>query len=308
MTENVKNLFSFIDFLHSNKDYFLSKKPFLDEVKLLREEEQKLDLKNNPEDILKSREINSAIDKIIDPVFYEIRELIETNVLKFNISNDFDVKKGININAYSDLAKLENTFESNDIEVIKTALNRYYDFKTSSFKIVSGFFDMTSNYLFDHLDEIFSETLGVFGAKAIKKEESIPEPQLIANQKSESIPAPQQEIVENDFLISTIEDYLEEFKESKVLNEENYKTLVDALKYYFEKGKFPELKHPIHVGRVNKKKIGWSLNGIFAARGESVNVDLLKFAKNNISLFTNEKFDENNFRNGNFYKYFTTKT
>lgn len=193
MTENVKNLFSFIDFLHSNKDYFLSKKPFLDEVKLLREEEQKLDLKNNPEDILKSREINSAIDKIIDPVFYEIRELIETNVLKFNISNDFDVKKGININAYSDLAKLENTFESNDIEVIKTALNRYYDFKTSSFKIVSGFFDMTSNYLFDHLDEIFSGTLGVFGAKAIKKEESIPEPQLIANQKSESIPAPQQE-------------------------------------------------------------------------------------------------------------------
>ncbi len=112
---------------------------------------------------------------------------------------------------------------------------------------------------------------------------------------------------DNDFTLSTIEDWLFEFKEK--MNETDYKNLVSALIQYFDNGTFPTFSKPIQInGRPNKKLFGWALNRIFEAKGKGVELQLLKFAKHNISLFTNVKFDENNFLKCNLYKYLTTKT
>lgn len=112
---------------------------------------------------------------------------------------------------------------------------------------------------------------------------------------------------ENDFTLSTIEDWLFEFKEK--MNETDYKTLVSALKNYFDTGIFPMLSKPIQInGRINIKLFGWALNRIFEAQGKGVEKELLLFAKKNISLFADVEFDENNILKSNLYKYFTTKT
>lgn len=112
---------------------------------------------------------------------------------------------------------------------------------------------------------------------------------------------------ENDFTLSTIEDWLFEFKEK--MNEADYKNLVSALKQYFETGIFPTLSKPIQInGKPNKKLFGWALNRIFDAKGKGIEKELLQFAKQNISLFTDVKFDETNILKSNLYKYFTTKT
>jgi hypothetical protein len=126
-------------------------------------------------------------------------------------------------------------------------------------------------------------------------------------------PAPQQtetdqeQKTENDFTLSTIEDWLFEFKEK--MNETDYQTLVSALKQYFDVGTFPKLLKPIQInGRPNKKLFGWALNRIFEAKGKGVEKELLQFAKQNISLFTDVQFDETNILKSNLYKYFTTQT
>lgn len=112
---------------------------------------------------------------------------------------------------------------------------------------------------------------------------------------------------ENDFTLSTIEDWLFEFKEK--MSETDYRNLVSALMHYFETGTFPILSKPIQInGRLNKKLFGWALNRIFEAKGKGVEKELLQFAKQNISIFTDVQFDENNILKSNFYKYFTTKT
>jgi hypothetical protein len=112
---------------------------------------------------------------------------------------------------------------------------------------------------------------------------------------------------ENDFTLSTIEDWLFEFKEK--MSETDYQNLVNALMKYFETGIFPTLSKPIQInGRPNKKLFGWALNRIFEAKGKGVEKELLKFAKQNISIFTDVKFDEKNILKSNLYKYFTTKT
>jgi hypothetical protein len=112
---------------------------------------------------------------------------------------------------------------------------------------------------------------------------------------------------ENDFALSTIEDWLCAFKEK--MNEADYQNLVSALIQYFETGTFPTLSKPIQLnGRTNKKQFGWALNRIFEAKGKGVEKQLLQFAKQNISLFTDVQFDENNILKSNLYKYFTTQT
>jgi hypothetical protein len=112
---------------------------------------------------------------------------------------------------------------------------------------------------------------------------------------------------ENDFVISTIEDWLFEFREK--MNDADYQILVSALKQYFDTGAFPTLSKPIQIkGRPNKKLFGWALNRIFEANGRGIEKELLQFAKQNISLFTNVPFDEANILKSNLYKYFTTRT
>jgi hypothetical protein len=112
---------------------------------------------------------------------------------------------------------------------------------------------------------------------------------------------------ENDFTLSTIEDWLFEFKEK--MSEHDYSKLVLALKQYFDTGAFPAFDKPIKVGRVNVKLFGWHLNKINeAVTGGKLTKEYLLFAKQNISLFANVQFDENDVLKSNLYKYFTTKT
>ena len=123
--------------------------------------------------------------------------------------------------------------------------------------------------------------------------------------KPQQVEVKQEQEAENDFTLSTIEDFLFDFKGQII--ESDYQNLVSALKKYFETGIFPALSKPIKInGRPNKKKFGWALNRIFAAKGKGVEKELLKFAKRNISLFADVDFDENNYLKSNLYKYFTT--
>jgi len=116
---------------------------------------------------------------------------------------------------------------------------------------------------------------------------------------------------ENNFLESTIEDWLYPFKEENILSDTDYSLLVAALKKYFETGSFPVLETQIKVKRVNKKRFGWALNQIYRgckSMNENLPIEYLMFAKQNISIFSEVKFDPNNILKSNLYKYFTTKT
>ena len=103
-------------------------------------------------------------------------------------------------------------------------------------------------------------------------------------------------------------EWLCEFKEQGVLTNENYKNLAKAIEHYFEHNTFPKINAEIKVGRVNKKKFGWHLNRIFHSEGRGIDIQLLLFAKQNISIFRDVDFDKNNYQKSNLYKYFTTKT
>lgn len=112
---------------------------------------------------------------------------------------------------------------------------------------------------------------------------------------------------ENDYTLETIEDYLFQFRE--FMSEPDYNTLSNALYDYFKTGIFPKISKQIQTkGKLNMKRLGWALNELFAANNKGIEKELLLFAKQNISLFKDVPFDENDILNCNLYKYFTTKT
>lgn len=114
-----------------------------------------------------------------------------------------------------------------------------------------------------------------------------------------------QEIKEPDSvsLLSSFENHLFDFKEK--IKGSDYNNLIYALKTYFETGEFPKLEKIICVNRISKKEFGWSLNMIHQEQKGSLSKDYLRFAKENISLFNDAEFNEDDFRNCNLYKYFT---
>lgn len=113
----------------------------------------------------------------------------------------------------------------------------------------------------------------------------------------------------NDIIRSTIDDYLIEFKERKCIDDENYIILSDVLAEYFKLGLFKNNLPQIIVRKVAVKKFAWVLYSLFKElNDDNLDIKYLKFAKFNISLFKKVKFNENDKKKCNMYKYFTTKT
>jgi hypothetical protein len=207
----------------------------------------------------------------------------------------------------ADLLNIEEKKYLPEFELLKIEVE-----KISETKSKISFWESAKQQYLDTISNASFATSGVISFYIPNKELFLD--RLISNEieKLKTLPPQQTETeteqeTENDFTLSTIEDWLFEFKEK--MNETDYQTLVSALKQYFDTGTFPILSKPIQInGRPNKKLFGWALNRIFEAKGKGIEKELLQFAKQNISLFTNVQFDETNILKSNLYKYFTTQT
>lgn len=114
-------------------------------------------------------------------------------------------------------------------------------------------------------------------------------------------------IDENDFLRSTIEEFLLPFKESGALVLDNHERLVNALYQYIKTKKFPADIELIKVGRTNKKRLGWAINRILMGEGIGIEYELLNFANQKISIYLDDEFNKTKIRKSNLYKFFTQK-
>lgn len=110
---------------------------------------------------------------------------------------------------------------------------------------------------------------------------------------------------QNEFLKSTIEDHLEEFKAE--INGDGYERLVEALSEYFIRGAFPLLNNKINFKKINKKRLGWALKELYKSeKTENLDIEYFRFAQENINLFAKEIIAKDGFNKSNFYKAFTT--
>ncbi|MCB2221553.1 MAG: hypothetical protein KQI35_14235 [Bacteroidetes bacterium] len=113
----------------------------------------------------------------------------------------------------------------------------------------------------------------------------------------------------NDYIRSTVDEYLEEYKNSGFNSEEDYWSLVDIYTQFFHREDLSNINiQPIFIRQGYKKKLAYALGEIYRSfRNEKLTYEYLLLAKRGISIFSDEEFEEKNLVKSNLYKYFTSK-
>lgn len=340
ITPKIKTLFQFIDYLHSNIENFNQYNDLIKELESLNKVRSNLKPEQNYKDKLQYNKVQAEIENKFKTLQHNTANLIKAKAKELNVCS-FENEPRYNFNGVeTQIRQLKKNFSNEDLPEIFRHKSQYLEYRSSthdtflSLQIFFDELDKIAKSLFDYFKDTEQNEFEAFEIKAIpvnsiaeaiqgfKKGQSkfsLPSSFLFNTSikeqpQNEALP-PQQSTKEdlsentepNNYTVSTIEDWLFEFKERNILTEPHYTNLVNALTHYFENGAFPKLKQTIKVGRVNKKLLGWHLNRIFHSEGKGVEIDLLSFAKASISTFKDVEFDEKDIQNSNLYKYFTTK-
>lgn len=154
ITENVQNLFDFINFLHSNKDYLLSKQNLIDETNELLQTRKSIKPNDNYKSKIEYDKIQKRISEKFDIVDAEIIFPLKEKIIELNIA---DISTPIiNLNAKSDLFELQRNFKEDDLKPIFEAKQKYLDFRNETK------FDYYLQFFFFELDRTLKEFYDFF--------------------------------------------------------------------------------------------------------------------------------------------------
>lgn len=167
ITKTVEDLFNFIDFLYSQKEYLLSKQNIIDEFNDLLDERNYLKPDSNYQAKIAYDKLQCDIEEKYVKLKSEVIAPIEDKILELNIANISTPI--INLNARGDLFELQRSFSEDDLERIYTVTTKYLDFKksTSNYHFYIPFFflelerDLESFLTFFNVAEVETEEIPV---------------------------------------------------------------------------------------------------------------------------------------------------
>lgn len=171
MTTNIKNLFEFIDFLHSQKSYLLSKQNLIDETNELLRKRNSIKPRENYKSKIEYDKIEFQIAEKFDIVENEILSLLKNKITELDIA---DISTpAIHLTAHSDLLELQRNFDEDDLKLIFEAKKKYLNFRTeTNFDYYLQFFffelDRTLKEFYDFFDDTDGNELENLIKKTIK--------------------------------------------------------------------------------------------------------------------------------------------
>jgi hypothetical protein len=153
ITEKIKNIFSFIDFLHSNIDHFNNQKPLLEQIASLRREYYDLDPKTNFEHKFEREEIVEKGDKLMNIFRNECKNIINAKINELEITDltNFANNHFYCIGEFMILVETQN-YDKEDVKLIVDAKRKYIS-------IVENLQLSLDNFLPYDLVRDFNETL-----------------------------------------------------------------------------------------------------------------------------------------------------
>ncbi|MCT3777164.1 hypothetical protein HZQ64_09080 [Elizabethkingia anophelis] len=147
--ENVKNLFEFIDYLHSNITYLLSKQNLINKTNELLEKRNSIRPNENYKSKIEYDKLQIQIAEQFDIVDAEIIFPLKEKIRELNIA---DISTPIiNLTAQSDLFELQRNFNEDDLHSIFEAKQKYLNFRNETN------FDFYLQFFFFELDRTLNE-------------------------------------------------------------------------------------------------------------------------------------------------------
>ena len=128
--KSVKDLFKFINYLHSKTRYFVKKRPLIESVLELHIKRNLLKPNKNYKDRIEYNKLQILIEKAIDVAEKETTILILEKINQFKIATTLN--PSLNLNAQGDLFELQRTFTDDDLKEIFEAKRKYLNFRQTT--------------------------------------------------------------------------------------------------------------------------------------------------------------------------------
>jgi hypothetical protein len=149
ITKRIQDLFDFIDYLDSQKEYFNSKENLILQYNDLMNKSGKLFPRDNHLDKLELDGIHERLKPLHDKIETEVNSLIKGKI------KEFDIAKGSSPEFYiycsPDLQELKRNFKKEDLELIQNAVTQYDNFNKEFkfYRFHSWFWNEFNDSIFD---------------------------------------------------------------------------------------------------------------------------------------------------------------
>jgi len=172
ITDKIKALFQFIEYLHSNIENFKQYDEVINELHLLNKERNELNPQKNFTDKLKYDKVRAEINDKFKVIQENIIQVIQAKANELNICDLNKTETLWNWNS-SEIFSLEENFSTDDIPEILQHKSKYLEFrtKTNCDYFLTFFFqdlDRTLRELFDFFKETTENEFETFETKTIQ--------------------------------------------------------------------------------------------------------------------------------------------
>jgi hypothetical protein len=260
LSDRIKNLFSFIDFLHSNIENFKSFDKTIERLYFLDEQRNALKPENNFKEKLKYDEVQNELEQKFKIIDNNIIQKIKEKTIKFDICDWNQTNTIWNYNI-SDIRKLKENFTTSDVRIILKQKQKYIEFreKTDCNYFQTFFFsdmDKTLKELFNFFNESNLNEFENFETKTIKVNNIKDALQILKNDKKNKFEI----ILDNHSTENEKQPQRTEIKKTKktknlndyILNIKNKQIFIEDLKKMFPTEKGKPLKAIIRILEKNE--------------------------------------------------------
>jgi hypothetical protein len=155
ITDKIKNLFQFIEFLYSNTENFKQYDDVINELYLLKNKRDNISKNSNFKEKLRHDELQSELKEKFDIIDNNIIQVIKSKIIELNIC-DWGVESNLWNYYITEINNLKENFEQNDIPTIIKYKNQYINFRTNTNC------DYFQSFLFSDLDRILKVLFDFF--------------------------------------------------------------------------------------------------------------------------------------------------
>jgi len=219
ISEKIKNLFLFIDFLHTNIDNFNQYNTVIDESFELDKKRNSLKPRENYKEKTERDKVQTQIEKKFKVIKTNIVEPIKNKATELNVCN-FQKEPTYYFNAEEDIHKLKDNFNNEDIEEIVSYKNKYIEYRKSTHRDF-----ITLAFFFNDLDRILKGLFDYFKDSEQNEFEEFEQKTIQVNSFEEMI----KQFKKDDFTTPESKAIIDKFKNIGFLD---YKKIIEELKEY----------------------------------------------------------------------------
>nr|WP_315144489.1 hypothetical protein [uncultured Flavobacterium sp.] len=200
ITDKIKSLFNFIEYLHSNIDNFKSYNELIVELEFLKTEKNKLNPKDNYKDKLKFNELQKELESKFKLLQDNTANLIKAKAKELDVCN-FDNEPNYSFNGVEDeIYQLKEEFKIEDLAEINKHKIQYLEYRNQAHKTF-----LSLSFFFNDLDRILKDFFDFFKDNKQNEFEAFETKTIIINNQSKAFELYSKGY--KDFKFEVIENY-----------------------------------------------------------------------------------------------------